>query len=165
MARDNPSRLIGHGPCAVGPDGTSPLHPLAQLAVIVTSEVGAVADGNGLTPMQARMLGVLTQGPRRMADLGQGLGVEKAALTGLVDRARARGLVTRQGVPGDRRSIQVAITDDGAAAADAFYTQLNDALDAMIAELPAPDQGPYSAWTRQIIAARAARGRVGPQSC
>lgn len=164
MVRDNVSEPVGDDMCG-GTDGASPLHPLAQLSVLVTQTVGDVAGRNGLTPMQARMLGVLARGPQRMTDLGQRLSVEKAALTGLVDRADARGLLTRQPVPGDRRSIQVAITDDGAAAATAFYTQLDDALNAIIAELPARSQASYRAGTQQILAARAALAPHGQQPC
>jgi DNA-binding MarR family transcriptional regulator len=47
------------------------------------------------------MLCVLAEGSRGMADLARGFGVEKAALTGLVDRAERRGLAERSRVPGD----------------------------------------------------------------
>ncbi|GLJ80857.1 hypothetical protein GCM10017586_25400 [Microbacterium imperiale] len=45
------------------------------------------AEANSLTPMQARVLGLLSHGPVRVADLD----IEKMALTGLVDRAEAKG--------------------------------------------------------------------------
>ncbi|QIK84407.1 MarR family winged helix-turn-helix transcriptional regulator [Sanguibacter sp. HDW7] len=165
MTLENPAQLAQGDACAVGPDGTSPLHPLAQLAVIVTAEVGTVADRNGLTPMQARMLGLLVHGPRRMAELAQNLGVEKAALTGLVDRAESRGLVARESVPGDRRSTQVIITDAGAAASVAFYAQLNVTLDRMIATLPAADRPTFTTWTSAIVAAQFSRRRDITQDC
>lgn len=119
------------------PRGGGPLHPLAKLSVIVTAQVVRVAEANGLTPMQARVLGLLAAGPQRMADLSRGLDIEKTALTGLVDRAEAKGLMTRVPVPGNRRSTNVVATEAGAAAAKTFYAQLDAALDSMLDELPA----------------------------
>lgn len=114
----------------------TPLHPLLHLSVLVSSQAHAVAEANGLTPMQARVLGQLDRGPQRMADLAKGLGIEKPALTGLVDRAEAKGLMTRAAVPGDRRSTNVIATEEGAAAARGFYEQLDAVLDGLIVELP-----------------------------
>jgi DNA-binding MarR family transcriptional regulator len=46
-----------------------------------------------------------------MTELARCCGVEKAALTGLVDRAERRGLAERTPVPGDRRALRVTLTD------------------------------------------------------
>lgn len=126
------------------------LHPLAQLSSLVTSRVLALAEQNGLTPTQARVLGLLLEGPQRMAAIAQRLCVEKTALTGLIDRAEAKGLVARTAVPHDRRSTNVVITPAGEAAARAFYTQLNDTLEALIAELPPHDREAFRAYTETI---------------
>lgn len=145
--------------CAVGSGAL--LHPLAQLSVLVHSQVAEVAERNGLTPMQARMLGLLTGGPRRMAELAQGLGVEKAALTGLVDRAESRDLVERAPAPGDRRSIHVSVTEAGAAAAAAFYSQLGQALEGLIAELPPKERDAFRAATTTIVSESTRGARSG----
>lgn len=39
--------------------------------------------------------------------------IGSAALTNRIDRLVARGLVTRESVPGDRRSLHIALTDEG----------------------------------------------------
>jgi hypothetical protein len=52
---------------------------------------GRISERHDLTPVQAKLLCVLVFGPRGMAELAQLFGVEKAALTGLVDRAGGRG--------------------------------------------------------------------------
>ncbi|GAA1654350.1 MarR family winged helix-turn-helix transcriptional regulator [Georgenia ruanii] len=139
--------------CGFGPGGTSPLPPLAQLAIVVHTEVVAIAERLGLTPMQGRMLGLLARGPLRMNELAQRLGVEKAAATGLVDRAEARGLVAREAIPGDRRSIHVAVTDAGTSACSEFYERLHLALDAMIATLPEADRDTFTSWTQAVVGA------------
>lgn len=155
MSLDEHAHAASGEMCAVGQGGL--LHPLAQLSVLVHGRVADVAERNGLTPMQARMLGLLTSGPRRMAGLALGLGVEKAALTGLVDRAESRGLVERGPVPGDRRSIHVSVTEAGAAASSAFYRQLGEALEELINELPSEARDAYRAATETIVGAATSR--------
>ena len=59
------------------------------------------------------MICILAFGPRGMADLAHCLGVEKATLTGVADRAERRGLVIRSPVPGDRRALDVTLTATG----------------------------------------------------
>ncbi|GAB6902536.1 MarR family winged helix-turn-helix transcriptional regulator [Kineosporia succinea] len=135
----------------VGSRFTGPLHPLGQLAVLVSARMTQVAEANGVTPMQARMLGALHDGPRGMAELAQFLSIEKAALTGLVNRAEDRGLVARQPVPGNRRSMHVAATPAGAEASQAFYTELAERLDEIIATLPARDRETFRSWTRALV--------------
>jgi len=56
-----------------------------------------------------------------MADLARAFGVERAALTGLIDRAERRGLVERRAVPGDRRAVRVSLTPDGRRTAAGFH--------------------------------------------
>ncbi|PRB08245.1 MarR family winged helix-turn-helix transcriptional regulator [Microbacterium sp. MYb62] len=126
------------------------LHPLAQLTSLVTSRVLTLAEQNGLTPTQARILGLLLDGPQRMATIAQGLDIEKTALTGLIDRAEAKGLVERTAVPHDRRATNVTATPAGEAAARTFYAQLNDTLEALIAELPPRDREAFRAYTATI---------------
>jgi DNA-binding MarR family transcriptional regulator len=108
---------------------------LAQLSRLVECVMARVAGGLDLTPVQARLLCTLGFGPRVMSDLARCLGVEKAGLTGLVDRAERRGLVQRTPVPGDRRAFQITLTDAGRRAGEAFHTQVTAALDELVAPL------------------------------
>ena len=94
---------------------------LVQLARLVQGAFARIADRHHLTPVQARLLCVLAQGPRGMTELARCCGVEKAALTGLVDRAERRGLAGREPVPGDRRALRVTLTETGRRAAAAFH--------------------------------------------
>jgi DNA-binding MarR family transcriptional regulator len=96
---------------------------LVQLSHLVQGVQARVAGLNDLTPVQARLLCLLLDGPRGMADLAQALRVEKAALTGLMDRVERRGLAQRSAVPGNRRSLQVALTELGRGTARAFQLE------------------------------------------
>lgn len=134
----------------------SRLPVLVQLAKVVHAEFLTVADAYGLTAMQGRMLGLLAVRPYRMNELAQELGVDKTAVTGLVDRAEARDLVTRERVPGDRRSVQVAVTATGAAAQREFSASLAHSLDDLLAGLREDQRAEFLHAAAAIVATRTA---------
>lgn len=105
---------------------------LIHLSRLVQSIQARVADRHGLTPVQGKLLCVLAESPRRMGELAQGFGVEKAALTGLIDRVEGRGLAERVAVPGDRRSFEVALTEAGRRSAAAFHAEATAELEALV---------------------------------
>jgi DNA-binding MarR family transcriptional regulator len=113
---------------------------LVQLARLVQGAVARIADRHDLTPVQARLLCVLTQGPRGMTELARCCGVEKAALTGLVDRAERRGLAERAPVPGDRRALRVTLTDAGHRSAAAFHAEVTAELRQLLSPLGPQDR-------------------------
>ncbi len=53
------------------------------------------------------------QGPLRITELADAQGVTQPAMTGLVGRLAAQGLVDRLPDPADRRGVLVALTDAG----------------------------------------------------
>lgn len=112
---------------------------LVQLSRLVLAAYSDASARHGLTPVQARLLCVLATGPRGMAELATCFGVEKAALTGLVDRAERRGLVRRAAVPDDRRAVRVMLTPDGSSAATAFHAEADAAVERLLEPL-APDE-------------------------
>ena len=75
--------------------------------------------------------------PASHVQLAAMLGVEKAALTGLADRAERRGLIARAAVPGDRRALSVALTPTGLGAATAFHRELSAELARLSERAPA----------------------------
>ena len=99
---------------------------------------------------------MLAFGPRGMAELAQCFGVEKATLTGLVDRAEQRGLVTRSPVPGDRRALHVTLTDTGRRTATAFHTETTEELNLLLSALPPRDREHFRRAIAKIIAVRRA---------
>jgi DNA-binding MarR family transcriptional regulator len=126
---------------------------LIQLSRLVQDIQARISERHDLTPAQARLLCVLAFGPRGMADLAQCFGVEKAALTGLIDRAERRGLVQRTPVPDDRRALRVTLTDTGQQAATAFHAAATAELDQLLAPLPPHDREHFRAAMTKILAA------------
>ena len=125
---------------------------LLQLTTAVQAIYACVSERHDLTPVQARLLCVLLDGPRGMAELAHCFGVEKAALTGLMDRAERRGLARRSAVPGDRRALQATLTDTGRRAAAAFHTEIGAELSRLVAPLAPPDREHFRGALAEIIA-------------
>jgi DNA-binding MarR family transcriptional regulator len=134
---------------------------LVQLTTLVQAIYARVSERHDLTPVQARLLCHLLDGPRGMAELAHCFGVEKAALTGLMDRAERRGLARRSPVPGDRRALQVTLTDAGHRAATAFHAELGEQLSGLISSLAPHDREHFRGTMAQIIA----RCRTSPPDC
>jgi DNA-binding MarR family transcriptional regulator len=125
---------------------------LIQLATVVQAIYARVSERHNLTPVQARLLCVLLDGPRGMAELAHCFGVEKAALTGLMDRAERRGLAQRSPVPGDRRALQVTLTDAGQRAAAAFHAEVGAELGRLVSSLAPRDREHFRSTMAEIIA-------------
>ena len=122
-------------PSEVGGAQRDAADELIELSRAVQGIHARVAEHHGLTPIQAKLLFVLMIGPRVMGSLAAIFGVEKAALTGLVDRVERLGLVRRSSVPGDRRAIHVTLTDAGEDAATAFYADAKEELNGLLSPL------------------------------
>jgi len=139
-----------------GPEADVADH-LLQLTTLVQGIYACVSERYDLTPVQARLLCV-----RGMAELAHCLGVEKAAVTGLMDRAESRGLARRSPVPGDRRALQATLTDAGRRAAAAFHAEVGAELSRLVAPLTPRDREHFRGALAEIIAGRAA---CPPEHC
>jgi DNA-binding MarR family transcriptional regulator len=126
-----------------GADQAADATALIQLSRVVQAVFARVADKHELPPMRARLLCVLAESPRGMAELAREFGVEKAALTGLVDRAERHGLVERRTVPGDRRAVSVTLTPAGLRTASRFHADLTAQLGQFTASLTAGERASF----------------------
>jgi DNA-binding MarR family transcriptional regulator len=72
-----------------------------------------VAEATGLPFSRARALWRLERGPRSLAELAQDMGTDAPAATVLINTLEARGLVTREPHPTNRRAKQVTLTAAG----------------------------------------------------
>ena len=129
---------------------------LIQLCRLVQGIYARSSERHDLTPVQAKLICVLAFGPRGMAELARCFGVEKATLTGLVDRAEQRGLVMRTPVPGDRRALHVTLTETGHEAATAFHTEATKELHHLLLALPTTEREDFRRSIAKIIALRQA---------
>ena len=106
----------------------------------------AVAPGHaqggplGATPLTHRQMDVVlhlaTSGRLAMTELAEGLGVSKAAVTEMVERLVAKGLVRRAVSTSDRRVTIVELTAGAQAQADAMVERWRAPLNAAFARFP-----------------------------
>ncbi|MFJ7949607.1 MarR family winged helix-turn-helix transcriptional regulator [Streptomyces sp. NPDC096354] len=165
-----PRDTTGVPPCpgVTGPADESAADAMAliQLGGLIRDTFTRAAEQHDLTPVQARMLCVLAKRPHGMAELARLFGVGKASLTGLVDRAAARDLVERSLVPGDRRVIQVVLTDTGRHSALAFHQTVVDGLNQLLAPLAPQARADLRASATAVADAAGASGIwAAHQSC
>jgi DNA-binding MarR family transcriptional regulator len=133
---------------------------LIQLSGVVQGTFARMADRYGLTPV------LLAEGSRGMAELAQIFGVGKASLTGQVDRAAQRGLVERSAVPGDRRAVQVVLTDDGRRAAREFHAAVTVELSGFLDSLSQAQRAGFRDAAATVSHAAGHPGVWGPcRSC
>ncbi len=125
---------------------------LVQLSGLVQARYAQISQSHDLTPVQAKLLCILVDGPRGMAELAHCFGVEKAALTGLVDRVERRGLAKRTPVPDDRRALHVTLTDAGRRAATAFHLEVTTELGQLLSALDPQDRDDFQRAVAVIIA-------------
>lgn len=77
--------------------------------------------------------------PARPRQVAETLGVTEAAVSQLLDRLVARGLVYRERDPEDRRGRVLYLTDDARAALRNAYGELPDAVQELLDAIPAEE--------------------------
>lgn len=118
------------------PDVTRLAQALRELVSVVSRETAS----HRLSRTAAGTLSALERrGPSRISDLTRLEAVGQPAMTGLVQRLEASGLVSRTSDPSDRRATLVAVTDAGRDALAERRRQQDGIVAARVARLP-PDQ-------------------------
>ena len=130
---------------------------LAQLTFAVQGALSRVAAEHGLTIPAARLLGIVRDRQPTIGQLALFLQLDKSSVTGLVDRAAERGLLTRTASELDRRSVRVTITAAGREVIDRGAAAFAAQIAVLVADLPPAQRGRLSAIASQLVAADAAR--------
>src|SRR5512137_1832926 len=92
------------------------IYMLAMAHLAVRAHIGSefLKEGVKVTLPQATVLFLLQEKDGRMlSEIGQVIGVDNSAVTGLADRLEKAGYVTREPNPGDRRVWHLHLTPQG----------------------------------------------------
>jgi MarR family transcriptional regulator, lower aerobic nicotinate degradation pathway regulator len=142
------------------PGGPGPARPqldpvdgLAQLSFVIMGMLERRAAEHDLSIAATRLLGVLRDREPTMNELARLLELDKSSVTGLVDRAERRGLVTRVPSPADRRSVHVKLTAEGRSLVSAAAVQFAADVSAVLDRLPPRDRAGLGRILSRLVAA------------
>ena len=124
---------------------------LGQTAFTTMGALTGLAADAGLSLTQLRVLAILRDRRLRMSDLAEYLGLEKSTMTGLVARAERKELLARVANEQDARAVDVVLTDQGRAVADALSVALRDALLPFTEQLPVVDRRALTDLLRRML--------------
>jgi DNA-binding MarR family transcriptional regulator len=105
--------------------------------------MAALTEGaaeHDLSLTQLRVLGILRDREPTMADLATFTGLERSTVSGLIDRAAQRGLVTKSADPHDGRSVRVTLTESARRLAAVITAAVGDRITPLTDQLNAAEQ-------------------------
>jgi MarR family transcriptional regulator, lower aerobic nicotinate degradation pathway regulator len=135
---------------------------LAQLSFLVHRMLERRAGEHGLSIIQTRLLGVLRDRRPTMNELGKLLALDKSSVSGLVERAERRGLVTRAPSPADGRAVLVSLTKDGRMLVAEAASQFEADVLALLNRLSPSDRGALSGLVSRLLVAYATDHGIDP---
>jgi DNA-binding MarR family transcriptional regulator len=124
---------------------------LAHLAFDVMGRLSTLASDEDMSLTQLRMVAIMRDGPRRMAQLAQALGVDRSSVSGLIARAEQRGLVYRESATGDGRGVSVALTAAGQDFSSRVIQRIAVVLQPLLAVLDDKDRQTFDALVTQLL--------------
>jgi DNA-binding MarR family transcriptional regulator len=86
---------------------------LVQTSFTVMALLSQVAAAHDMSLTQLRVLAILRDREPRLSELAGHLGLERSSVSGLIDRAVRRGLVSRVASEDDGRAVRLSLTDEG----------------------------------------------------
>ncbi len=113
---------------------------LAQMSFTLMAVLTEVAAEHDLSLTQLRVLGILRDREPTMAELANFTGLERSTISGLIDRAAARGLVRRTADPHDGRSVRVTLTESARGLALEITAAVGDRIKPLTGQLNTAEQ-------------------------
>ena len=133
---------------------------LAKIGLVLRSRAWKGAGAAGVTPTQGHALGLLREAPdgMRLAALAKLLGISAPTASDAMNALVLKGLITKMPGP-DRRSINLVLTQEGAAAADRTR-DWPDFLAEAVDTLPAGEQAGLLRALVKVIRALQIKGDI-----
>jgi len=125
---------------------------LVQISFALMAVLTDVASENDLSLTQLRVLGILRDREPTMAELATYTGLERSTISGLIDRAVARGLVAKIPDPSDGRSVRVRLTAQARAMTPVVASAINARLAPLLDRLNMAEQERLSVLLTKALA-------------
>ena len=124
---------------------------LGHTTFVTMAALSRVAAEHDLSLTQLRLLGILRDRRVRMTALASFLGLDKSTMTGLVDRAQKRGLLTRAPNADDGRAVDVHLTPAGVELAATVQTRFAETLTTFTDRLGAADRRRLQSLLQRLV--------------
>jgi DNA-binding MarR family transcriptional regulator len=124
---------------------------LVQVSFLVQRVLARAAEHHDVSIVMGRLVGILRDRTPTMGELALLLGLDKSSLSGLVDRAQARGLVRRHAAADDGRSVRVSLTPAGHRLVLVGGAEIADELAAIAACLAPSRQAALSKLASELV--------------
>ncbi len=109
---------------------------LVQLSFVVHDVLARASAEHDLSVTQLRLLGILRDRTPPMTAIADHLGLDRSSVTGLVDRAERRGLVSRSTSTQDARVTIVSATPTGLAVGRQLAAMVTAEIEALVGHVP-----------------------------
>jgi MarR family transcriptional regulator, lower aerobic nicotinate degradation pathway regulator len=126
---------------------------LVQISFALMAVLTDVAAERDLSLTQVRVLGILRDREPTMADLATFTGLERSTVSGLIDRAAQRGLVTKTADLHDGRSVRVTLTESARGLVPKVTAASGDRVKPLIGELSTSEQKRLTALLTKALGA------------
>jgi MarR family transcriptional regulator, lower aerobic nicotinate degradation pathway regulator len=126
---------------------------LVQISFALMAVLTEVAAEHDLSLTQVRVLGILRDREPTMADLATFTGLERSTVSGLIDRAAQRGLVTKTADLHDGRSVRVTLTEAARGLVPEVTAAIGDRVKPLIGELSTREQKRLTALLTKALGA------------
>jgi MarR family transcriptional regulator, lower aerobic nicotinate degradation pathway regulator len=129
---------------------------VGKVSFAVQGVLGRLAAAHDLSITQLRLLAILRDRDPGMLELARHLRLGKSSVSGLIDRAERRGLVTRTAAPGDGRGVLVTLTADGRRLTEQVEGRAVDELLALLAPVPPDERERFTRLAAGVVQQQAA---------
>jgi MarR family transcriptional regulator, lower aerobic nicotinate degradation pathway regulator len=131
-----------------------PGHHIRRLQQIAVAIFLQETDAHGLTPVQYAAMQAVANSPGfDQRTLASTVGFDTSTIGGVIDRLEARGLLTRNASPNDRRVRLLTLTDAGRALLEAGIPAMLRAQQRMLEPLPKKERAEFMRMLRVLVAA------------
>lgn len=108
----------------------------SRVLVSVAARSLSRVEGNVTIPQYRALVVLASRGPQSAGALADVLGVHSSTLTRLCDRLVAKGLITRDDEPGNRRRVTLALTARGRALVRSVTNRRRKEIASIVARVP-----------------------------
>lgn len=131
---------------------------LVQLSFAVQDVLVRVSAEHDVSVTQLRLLGILRDRTPPMTAIATHLGLDRSSVTGLVDRAERRGLVSRATSAHDARVTIVSVTSPGLEVGEQLATMVTAEIEALVGRVPRAERKCLVRAAETILGAPLGRG-------